>query len=536
MLHNRWTKLLLFVVCLAPLCWLGWRAWRGNLTANPIEFITHLTGDWTIRFIVFTLAVTPLRRLLRLPDLIRFRRMLGLYAFFYGSRHFLTWLWLGKNFDLREMWQDVVKRTFITAGFAGLGLMLPLAVTSTRGWVQRLGGKRWQGLHRLVYLTAIAGVMHYYWLVKSDIRWPLFYGSIVALLLASRLVGVQKSAPVSSLRLRLADIRRETRDAVTLRFPLPSGKPLGAKPGQFLTFDWMIDGRKLPRSYSISSSPLRTDYVEVTVKHQGLVSSFLNRDARVGLTVEAHGPFGQFCFDEKLHRNIVLFAGGSGITPILSMLRYIEAAAAETEILLFYGVRSEHDIIFREELERLRMRLPRFRFVIVASRPGPDWSGPRGHVGRGLIAQELHGREVGEIGNRTFFLCGPAGFMETAKEILTSMGVLAEQIRQERFTVGWAAPKATPKDSAAPSYKVAFVKSGAQFTGSSAEPLLAIAESHGIDIPYSCRVGQCGTCATRVLDGEVEMETEEGLEPARRAEGYRLMCVGRARGDVRLYA
>jgi len=526
MLRNRWTKPLLFVVCLAPLGWLGWRAWLGNLTANPIEFITHLTGDWTIRFIVFTLAVTPLRRLLRLPDLIRFRRMLGLYAFFYGSLHFLTWLWLDKDFNLQEMWQDVVKRTFITAGFAGLVIMLPLAVTSTRGWVHRLGGKQWQGLHRLVYLTAIAGVMHYYWLVKSDIRWPLFYGAIVALLLATRLVGAWKSAPDPAIRLRLASIRRETRDAVTLRFPLPSGEPLGAKPGQFLTFDWMIDGRKLPRSYSISSSPLRTDYVEVTVKHQGTVSSFLNRDARVGLTVEAHGPFGQFCFDEKLHRNIVLFAGGSGITPILSMLRYIEAAAAETEILLLYAVRSEHDIIFREELEWLLLRLPRFRCVIVASRPGPDWSGLRGHVDRGRIAQE-----VGEIGDRTFFLCGPAGFMETVKEILTSMGVLAEQIRQERFTVGGAAPKGS-----AATYKVEFVKSGEQFAASSEESLLAIAESHGIDIPYSCRVGQCGTCATRVLDGEVEMETEEGLEPARRAEGYRLMCVGRVRGDVRLYA
>ncbi|HKD04643.1 MAG TPA: ferric reductase-like transmembrane domain-containing protein [Bryobacteraceae bacterium] len=524
--RNRWTKLVFFVVCLTPLAWLGWRAWSGNVTANPIEFITHLTGEWALRFILFTLAVTPLRRLLRLPDLIRFRRMLGLYSFFYASLHFVTWLWLDKDFNLHEMWKDVVKRTFIAAGFAAFVLMAPLAVTSTKGWVQRLGGRQWQRLHRLVYLTAILGVMHYYWLVKSDIRWPLFYGTIVALLLASRLAGAWTSAPHSSMRLRLAGIQRETKDAVTLRFPLPSGTPLRAKPGQFLTFDWVIDGRKLTRSYSISSSPLRTDFVEVTVKRQGLVSSFLDRDARVGLTVEAHGPFGQFCFDKKLHRNIVLFAGGSGITPLLSMLRYIEAAAVETEVLLFYAVRSEHDVIFKKELERLTLRLPHFRCVIVASRPGPDWRGPRGHVDRERIAQE-----VGEIGDRTFFLCGPAAFMETVKEILASMGAHAGQIRQERFTVG-----AAPKDTTAPTYKVEFVKSGGQFAGSSAESLLAIAESHNIDIPYSCRVGQCGTCATRVLEGEVEMETEEGLEPPRRAAGYRLMCVGRARGDVRLYA
>src|ERR1700732_2386709 len=126
MLRNRRAKALLFVLCLAPLCWLSWQAWRGNLTANPIEFITHFTGEWTFRFIVFTLAVTPLRRLFRQPDLTRFRRMLGLYAFFYGSLHFLTWLWLDKYFDLHDIAQDVVKRKFITVGFLGLLLMLPL--------------------------------------------------------------------------------------------------------------------------------------------------------------------------------------------------------------------------------------------------------------------------------------------------------------------------------------------------------------------------------------------------------------------------
>jgi sulfoxide reductase heme-binding subunit YedZ len=299
MLRNQWTKALLFVLCIAPLCWLCWRAWHDDLTANPIEFVTHFTGDWTIRLVVFTLAVTPLRKLLRLPDLTRFRRMLGLFAFFYGSLHFLTWLWLDKNFSPQEMWQDVVKRTFITAGFVGLALMLPLALTSTMGWVRRLGGKRWQLLHRLVYITAIAGAVHYYWLVKSDIRWPAFYATSIALLLVVRLAGLRKSEVTASALLKLASVKGETWDTVTLRFPLSSGKTLGARPGQFLTFDWIVNGKKLPRSYSISSSPLETGFIEVTVKEQGIVSSFLNRDARVGLTVAAHGPFGQFYFNES---------------------------------------------------------------------------------------------------------------------------------------------------------------------------------------------------------------------------------------------
>jgi len=188
MLRNKWVKAVVFLVCLAPLAWLLWRYRQDDLTANPIEYITHLTGDWAIRFLVISLAVTPLRRLLQLPDLIRFRRMWGLYAFFYGSLHFLTWFWLDKGAEVREIWQDVMKRSFITAGFLALLLMLPLAVTSTQGWIRRLGGKRWQQLHRLVYISAAAAVVHYWWLVKSDIRQPALYGGLVVLLLAMRLI------------------------------------------------------------------------------------------------------------------------------------------------------------------------------------------------------------------------------------------------------------------------------------------------------------------------------------------------------------
>jgi methionine sulfoxide reductase heme-binding subunit len=186
MLRKRWTKVLVFLACLLPLCWAGWRAYNQDLTANPIEYITHFTGDWTIRFLVFTLAVTPLRKVLGLPDLIRFRRMIGLYAFFYGTLHFVTYIWLDKFFDLAEVWKDVAKRPYITMGFLGFLLMLPLAITSTTGWIRRLGGKRWQSLHRLVYFSAIAGVIHYYWLVKSDIRLPAMYGAIVGALLGYR--------------------------------------------------------------------------------------------------------------------------------------------------------------------------------------------------------------------------------------------------------------------------------------------------------------------------------------------------------------
>ena len=193
----RWSKVLVFLLCLAPLFQLAWRVWNQDVTATPTEFIQHFTGDWAIRLIVATLAVTPLRKLLGVPGLIRFRRTIGLFAFFYACLHFLTYLWLDKLFDFSAMLKDVGRRPFITAGFAAFACLVPLALTSTAGWIRRLGGKRWQRLHSLVYVTAMAAVAHYYWLVKSDIRLPMLYGTLVALLLAWRVVSrtVRNGAP-----------------------------------------------------------------------------------------------------------------------------------------------------------------------------------------------------------------------------------------------------------------------------------------------------------------------------------------------------
>lgn len=201
-MYTKWTKPLIFLLCLAPLGDLVRRGLGEGLGANPIEYITHATGDWTLRFLAITLGITPLRRLLGWPGLIRYRRMLGLFAFFYGCLHFLTYIWLDKFFDLADVVADVGKRPFITAGFTGFALLIPLAVTSTAGWIRRLGGRRWRMLHRLVYVSGVAGVVHYYWLVKSDVRLPLLYGAIIAALLgyrlAAKLQGSRSRAAVRS--------------------------------------------------------------------------------------------------------------------------------------------------------------------------------------------------------------------------------------------------------------------------------------------------------------------------------------------------
>ena len=203
-LSSKWTKVVLFLLGLVPigvLLWFAYQAASGSdslaLTANPIEYVTHYTGDWTLRFLLITLTITPLRMLLNRPAITRFRRMLGLYAFFYGCLHMLTWLWWDRQFEISGMIEDVLKRLYITVGMTGFLAMVPLAITSTAGWVRRMGYKRWQKLHRLVYVSAVAGVLHYLWLVKSDKRLPLLYGAILAALLAVRVVAWMKKRVVS---------------------------------------------------------------------------------------------------------------------------------------------------------------------------------------------------------------------------------------------------------------------------------------------------------------------------------------------------
>jgi methionine sulfoxide reductase heme-binding subunit len=184
----RWFKPFVFLACLGPLARLGWKAYNHTLGANPIEVITHSTGDWTLIFLLVTLAITPLRKLTGQLWLIRFRRMFGLFAFFYVVLHFLTYIWLDKFFDVHEMLADIAKRKFITVGFTGFVLLIPLAITSTAGWIRRLGGKRWQRLHQLIYFSAMAGAIHYLWLVKKDIHKPLEYALVLGVLLGYRIV------------------------------------------------------------------------------------------------------------------------------------------------------------------------------------------------------------------------------------------------------------------------------------------------------------------------------------------------------------
>ena len=349
-------------------------------------------------------------------------------------------------------------------------------------------------------------------------------------------VAAVPSATLSSggrLILRLASVTQQASDAKTLRFIVPDGWTLSARPGQFLTFSLLFDGKKVIRSYSICSSPARSGYVEITTKRerQGCASVFLNDRASVGMTVEANGPSGRFCFDECRHHDVVLIAAGSGITPMMAMLRYMDDLCLETTATLLYCVRTGSDIMFESELERLRSRLKNFRYHVLLSQPHTEWSGQRGRISREFIENT-----VGDVASRDFFLCGPPAFMDAGVTILVGLGVRPERIMRESF--GSSAPKsAQPLSAAAETdVMVEFARSGRTCAARNSQTLLEAAEQHGVDIPSSCRQGQCGTCKTKLLAGKVRMDAEEGLDPDSRVQGFVLTCVGHADGDVKLDA
>jgi methionine sulfoxide reductase heme-binding subunit len=194
----KWTKAALFALCLIPFARLAWLGTHHGLGANPIEYVTHSTGWWTLSFLLITLSVTPLRRLTGWNWLLRLRRMLGLFAFFYVSLHFTTYIWLDQFFDWQGMLKDIAKRPFITVGFTAFVLLIPLAATSTNAMVRRLGAKRWQRLHRAVYVIATLGVLHFWWLVKKDIREPLIFGTLLGLLFLIRLLYLRRKVATST--------------------------------------------------------------------------------------------------------------------------------------------------------------------------------------------------------------------------------------------------------------------------------------------------------------------------------------------------
>jgi ferredoxin-NADP reductase len=382
------------------------------------------------------------------------------------------------------------------------------------------------GLISLVFLGATA----------LAVRRPRSRPSAVSARSAPQMKPAASLAPraqTGTLVLQLVQITQQTPDSKTLRFAVKGERALGTLPGQFLTFSFLFDGKKETRCYSICSSPARTGYVEITPKRigNGCVSSFLNDRAVLGLTVEATGPCGQFCFNPAEDRKIVLIAAGSGITPMMAMLRYIDDLCLETEATLIYCVRTETDIIFRNELDELQKRVRNFQYHVLLSKPGAEWTGARGHLNRDFVKAT-----ISELDENIFLLCGPPTFMQAAGAILSELGAQPDRIRQEVFGGIGGSPNAAVQLMAENTHTVEFVRSRKTGTVLEGQSLLEVAAAAGIEIPSACRQGQCGTCKTRLLSGQVQMTAENGLDPESKSLGFVLTCVGHAEGNVSLDA
>lgn len=563
----RFSKYLVLVNAGVPAALLGWDAMHHQLGANPVNFAILTTGILALIFLMLTLLVTPLRKITGWNWLIFSRRTLGLYAFFYASLHFLIFFSLDRSFSVQGTLAEMVKRKYLIIGSIGLLGMVPLALTSTNAMIKRLGAKRWHALHRLTYVVAICGVIHYYMQVKADVRKPMAFAGVLAVLLAYRAAAPRNNTQADAVsaspprrapdhaampkpklwsgELRVAQITKETPDVRTFRFVLPNGGllPFQHQAGQYLVLSLQIEGKKVNRTYTISSPPTRSDYCEITVKREenGYVSRYLHEMIHEGDIIHVSAPAGRFVFDGTQANSIVLIAGGVGITPLMAILRDLTDRKWKGDIFFIYSAKSRSDIIFQKELDDLRTRFANVRLHVTLSRAeDADWTGHKGRVTGPFL-----GMCVPNLKDHPVYICGPQAMMTPTIQLLRDLGVPADNIKSEEFIAAKKAELGSiAKAGASPAPAVSetttddgepvltLARSGKSLPLDPGKVLLEIAEDAGVNLDYECRSGICGRCKKRLLSGRVTMETQDALTEDEKAKNIILMCQARAAGPV----
>jgi len=560
----RFAKFLVLLNCTVPVALLGLDALRDELGANPVNFAIRTTGLLAVIFLLLSLTTTPVGGITGWHWLTHFRRTLGLYAFFHALLHFALFFMFDRALSVTSTLSEMLVRPYLTVGAAGLLMMVPLAATSTNGMIKRLGSTRWKRLHRLTYFAAVAGVVHYYMLVKADVRQPVAFATVLTGLLGFRLISHYRrsaaqnrtkqvsgaaAAPTAKPRfwtgqLRVAAIFVETPEVRTFRL-VPTAAlalPFDYLPGQYLNISLLIDGRKVNRSYTIASAPTRSGYCEITVKREagGTASRFLHDHVHAGDLLNISAPAGHFTFTGTEAESVVLIAGGVGITPLVSKIRYLTDRAWPGKIYLVFCVKTEADIIFREELQYLQKRHPNLHVGVTLSRADSDrWQGARGRISRDMLA-----RIIPDLAAQPVHFCGPEEMNQSVRQMLRELGVPDEQIKFESFSAPNRVEASLPSASLEPDRSAAtetrpplrrgidgagaailvFARSGKSAAVSAEKTVLDAAEELGLSIDYDCRAGICGTCKIRLLSGRVRMDSEDALTPADRNEGLILAC------------
>jgi len=538
-----------------PLLILAWDAWHGHLGANPVNQALHITGILSLTCLFLSLVITPLKTLFAWSSLIAYRRSLGLYGFFYAVLHVAIYVGLDRALNLSSTVEEIFSRRFLQVGFVAVMLMVPLAVTSTNGMIRRLGPKRWKQLHRLAYVATILGVLHYYMLVKSDVRQPLAFAAVLTPLLGFRAVNRYRehrqatktlaSRPKAALtsgrpkfwkgKLRVTSIFRETHNVKTFRFQAIDGSdlPFRHQAGQYLNIQLPISGKFVRRSYTIASSPACVGYCEITVKREehGLGSRFLHDEVREGTVLEIAAPAGRFVFDDMKHKSVTLIAGGVGITPMMSTARYLTDQSWPGEIYFVFAARTQADLIFKSELDELASRFPKFRLLLTLTdtKRNPEWQGTVGRITPESLTQFIPG-----IKTHPAFVCGPQGMMDATCDLLKQIGLPGDLIHTEAFV----SPPSGPSDGISTADAaidrgdpaglnesvVTFVSSQVVTTATSETNILEAAEAAGVDLPFECRSGICGQCKVKCLEGGVFMASRDALTAHEESQGYILAC------------
>ncbi len=546
---GRFSKWIVIVNALVPAVLLVWDGLHGQLGVNGVNFLIRTTGLLGLVFLTLSLLVTPVRRLTGWTTLIAPRRQLGVFAFLYIFVHFLIFWIKDRDGSLVDTFAEIVERPYLWFGFGALLLMAPLAATSFDSMVTKLGPKKWKLLHRLAYFAAAGGVVHYYLLVKSDVRQPTAFGIVIAVALIARFVwhyldlrkaaaagAKMKAAPAAkpkkkfwSGKLVVSRIFQETHDVKTFRFVMPDGSPLPfeAIAGQYLNIALMIDGKRVNRSYTIASSPTRNAYCEISVKRapNGYGSQFLHDQVTEGMKIKIGAPAGKFYFAGHEADRVVLIAGGVGITPMMSVIRSLTDRCWKGHIYLVFSVREPKDIIFKDELEALKARFPNLHVEYVVT-------SERGHVTKEILQRFVPGLTSGPV-----MLCGPDPMMSAMRKLCVEIGVPDAEVMQEAFVSPLQVVESSSTTEAAPAAangepaNVEFKRAG-KTTEVSELTILEAAEECGVTIPFECRSGICGQCKTPLVSGKVIMDVQDALSSADKSKGLILACQARATNDV----
>jgi ferredoxin-NADP reductase len=321
----------------------------------------------------------------------------------------------------------------------------------------------------------------------------------------------------------------ETADVKTFTLAPLSGPPLQFAAGQALTLMLDIDGERLFRTFSIASSPLRADAIEMTIKAhpQGRATQYLHERLAPGEIISVRGPLGRFTVEQRLQDRIAFLSAGSGASPLMSMLRYLADSGSEADIAWFHAARTPEDILFARELAELQRRLPGLSVSVSVSRSGPGWFGLRGRISRRLLSVAIP-----DLGEREVFCCGPAGFMDEARLIHAAEGGRADLFHVEHFGASPVSPTQIRQMDTAPSAAFEVTLGAKCFSATADETLLEAATRQQVVIPCGCASGMCGTCRMRLLSGEVDMRHQGGLSPEEESAGYILACSSRPRSNI----